>query len=87
MSMTVAQLATIVNAAVEAGKGDARVMFDTDAACYRVHLVEVRACMEDAETTVDGQPMLLLSTPDYHGICEIRRRLTTPATPEGEPTP
>lgn len=72
--MTINQLAAVVNAAVEAGHGQARVMFDTDAACYQVHLIEVRACMEDAELTVDGQPMLLLSTPTYHGTCECRRR-------------
>jgi len=78
MSMTIDQLAAIVTAAVEAGHGQARVMFDTDAACYQVHLVEVRACMEDEETTVDGQPMLLISTPTYHGTCECRRARKVP---------
>lgn len=59
------------------GYNNSRVLFDTDAACYQVHLVEVSGChlLEHAETPLVAQhaeePPVVLTTPGYHGRCEL----------------
>lgn len=66
--MTVSELLAIVSKAVEDGHGQAEVVFDTDAACYSVHLVDVgTAALESAENMPGGRDLLILSTPGYHG--------------------
>lgn len=74
--MTVDELLSVVRQASETGHGKARVVFDTDAACYDTHLVDdLSAHLEDADVMPDGQPTLILSTQSYHGSCGCKKIL------------
>jgi hypothetical protein len=74
VGMTVDELLRVVSNASKAGHGQARVVIDTDAACYDVHLVDdLSVCLESAENMPDGTAALIISPRAYHGTCASRR--------------
>lgn len=69
--MKINELHQLLGSAIDNGFGDADVLFDTDAACYQVHLIPVRGCMEPEGL---DRPVFILSTPGYHGTCDARKK-------------
>lgn len=72
--MTVDELLGKLQAAASDGYGKANVVFDTDAACFNVHIVDLgSAFLDPGEGTPSGEPLFIMSTSTYHGTCDCKR--------------
>lgn len=85
--MTVDELLAKVKAAADAGQGSARIVFDTDAACFNVHLVDIDFAGIEEEVTADGAPIFLLTTHYYYGSCACKRQAAQPVSPTSPNNP
>lgn len=69
--MKVNELLAQCQEAVANGYGEADILFDTEAACFNVHLVDVDNCYLEPDMCSD--PVLLLTTKEHYPVCECRR--------------
>lgn len=77
--MKVKDLLEVLSSMVAEGRGDADVLFDTDAACFNVHLVDVDKAFpgEKDEIALLGHDHVTLSMSTYHGSCACKREVLT----------